>query len=181
MISNSQIMTWIGISPAAARNALISDFLSDGLIGLKDLTLDDVKETFSSYAKRTDGPFPIPLTVLRKKRLWGLVLVVKDILRSQNEVAFNDEFERESFLKELSEAIRRDELRTQMQKIGESFIDSPFTHKLRGQAEWKKFMEELSSNLSLIVGVQGVPLSYVIRKDVIPFFDPDAPYDDAII
>ena len=141
MISNSQIMTWIGIGPAAARNALISDFLSDGLIGLKDLTLDDVKETFSSYAKRTDGPFPIPLTVLHKKRLWGLVLVVKDILRSQNEVGFNDDFERESFLQELSEAISRDELRTQMQKIGESFIDSPFTHKLRGQAEWKKFME----------------------------------------
>ena len=97
MISNSQIMTWIGINPAAARNALISDFLSDGLIGLKDLTLNDVKETFSSYAKRTDGPFSIPLTVLHKKRLLGLVLVVKDILRSQNNVGFNDEFERESF------------------------------------------------------------------------------------
>ena len=114
MISNVQIMQWIDINPAAARNALIADFLSDGLIGLKDLTLDDVKETFSSYAKRTDGPFPIPLTVLHKKRLWGLVLVVKDILRSQNEVGFNDDFERESFLQELSEAIRRDELRTQM-------------------------------------------------------------------
>ena len=181
MISNVQIMTWIGINPAAVRNALIADFLSDGLIGLKDLTQDDVKETFASYSKRTDGPFPIPLTVLHKKRLWGLVLVVKDILRSQNEVAFNDEFERESFLQELSEAISRDDLRSQMQKIGESFIDSSFTHKLKGQAEWKKFMEELSSNLSMIVGVQGVPLTYVIRDDVVPYFDPDAPYDDAII
>ena len=42
-------------------------------------------------------------------------------------------------------------------------------------------MEELSSNLSMIVGVQGVPLTYVIREDVIPYFDPNAPYDDAII
>ena len=117
---NTKTAKAIGINPAAARNALIADFLSDGLIGLKDLTQDDVKETFASYAKRTDGPFPIPLTVLHKKRLWGLVLVVKDILRSQNEVGFNDEFERESFLQEISEAIRRDGLRSQMQKIGES-------------------------------------------------------------
>ena len=42
MITNVQIMTWIGINPAAAQNALIADFLSDGLIGLKDLTQDDV-------------------------------------------------------------------------------------------------------------------------------------------
>ena len=33
----------------------------------------------------------------------------------------------------------------------------------------------------MIVGVQGVPLIYVIREDVIPYFDPNAPYDDAII
>ena len=95
---------------------MIANFFSYGLVGLKDLTYEDVKDTFASYAKRTDGPFPIPLTLLHKKRLWGLVLVVKDILRSQNEVGFNDEFERESFLQELSEAIRR----LQMQKIGES-------------------------------------------------------------
>jgi len=42
-------MTWIGINPAAARNALIADFLSDGLIGLKNLTQDDVKETFAKF------------------------------------------------------------------------------------------------------------------------------------
>ena len=59
MISNVKILTWIGINPAAARNALIADFLFDGLEGLKDLTCEDVKDTFASYPKRTDGPFPI--------------------------------------------------------------------------------------------------------------------------
>ena len=29
--------------------------------------------------------------------------------------------------------------------------------------------------------IVGVPLTYVIREDVVPFFDPDAPYDGAII
>ena len=52
-------------------------------------------------------------------------------MRTQDEVGFNDELERESFLQELSEAIHRKELRTQMQKIGEYFIDSSFTHKLK--------------------------------------------------
>ena len=52
-------------------------------------------------------------------------------MRIQDEVGFNDELERESFLQELFEAIRREKLRTQMQKTGEYFIDSSFTHKLK--------------------------------------------------
>ncbi len=61
-----------------------------------------------------------------------------------------------------------------MKKIGESYLDSSFTHKLRGQPQFKKFMEELSSNLSMIV-------NYVIRENILPYFDPDIPYDEAII
>ena len=40
------------------------------------------------------------------------------------------------------------------------------THKLKGRSEWKKLMEELSI-LSMIVRVEGVPLSYVICEDEI--------------
>ena len=72
-------------------------------------------------------------------------------------------------------------MRVQLKKIGESYLDSSFTHKLKGQSQWKKFMEELSSNLAMIVGVQGVPLNYIIRKDVVPHIDPSIPYDEAII
>jgi len=46
MISHIQIFTWIGINPAAIRNALISDFLSGWLEGLREVSSDDIKDTF---------------------------------------------------------------------------------------------------------------------------------------
>ena len=79
MISNVQILTWIGINPATVHNAIIADFLSGGLDGLRDMSSDDIKSTFASYIKRTDAPFPVVLSPLQKQRLRGLVLLVKDI------------------------------------------------------------------------------------------------------
>ena len=79
------------------RNAIITDFLSSGLDGLKDLSHEDVKDTLSSYAKGNDGPFPVVLSP-HKQRLRGLALLIKDITRSGREFNFSDEFDQESFL-----------------------------------------------------------------------------------
>ena len=138
MISLTQILTWIGISPAAVRNAIINDLLSNGLEDLKDLTHDEVKDTLSSYAKRNDGPFPVVLTPLQKQRLRGLVLLIKDITRSGQEIGFNDHFDRNSFLDEISEAITRDDMRNKLRKIGEAFLDTSFTHKLERTGAMEK-------------------------------------------
>jgi len=82
MIYHIQIFTWIGINPEAFRNALINDFLSKGLEGLREMSSDGSKDTFSSYIKRTDPPFPVVLSLLKKQRLRGLVLLVKDMMRA---------------------------------------------------------------------------------------------------
>ncbi len=65
MISHVQIFTWIGINPAPVRNALIADFLSGGLGGLRDMPSDGIKGIFASYVKRTDPPFPVILSPLQ--------------------------------------------------------------------------------------------------------------------
>ena len=105
MISNVQIFTWIEINPATVRNALITDFLSGGLDGLRDMSSDDIKNTFASYVKRTDSPFPVvlPPSPLQKQRLRGLVLLVKDIVRANQTVGFNNDYTRELFLEEISD------------------------------------------------------------------------------
>ena len=98
-VTNIQIMTWIGIGVAQQRNAIISDLLSDGLGGLEHMTHDDVKETCSSYAKRTDDPFPIILTPLTKQRIHSLVLWVQDMMRAEQTPVFPDDTNRTSFVK----------------------------------------------------------------------------------
>ena len=73
-----QIMNMIGVGPAANRNAIIADLLSEGLDGLKHMTDEEVRDTCASYAKRTDNPFPVILTPVQKQRIKSLVLWVKD-------------------------------------------------------------------------------------------------------
>ena len=99
MISNVQTFTWIGINPAPVRNALIADSLSGGLDGLRDMSSDDIKGTFASYVKRSDPPFPVVLSPLQKQRLRGLVLLVKDIVRANQAVGFNNDLPESYFWK----------------------------------------------------------------------------------
>ena len=87
-LSSVQIMNMIGVGPAANRNAIIADLLSEGLDGLKHMTDEDVRDTCASYAKRTDGPFPVILTPVQKQRIKSLVLWVKDQERVGQALAF---------------------------------------------------------------------------------------------
>ena len=58
-------MTHLGFTVIAAKNVIITDFLSDGLSGLEYMLSEDVRDACTSYAKRTDDAFPIILTTLQ--------------------------------------------------------------------------------------------------------------------
>ena len=88
-LSSVQIMNMIGVGPAANRNAIIADLLSEGLDGLKHMTDEDVRDTCASYAKRTDGPFPVILTPVQKQRIKSLVLWVKEQERGWTSISFS--------------------------------------------------------------------------------------------
>ena len=180
VVSNVQLMTWIGINPANRRNAIINDFLSDGLAGLEHMTTKEVKDMCASYAKRTDDPFPVILTPIQKQRMKGLVLWVKDRVRVGAAVAFPNGTTRDDVIDELNESIRRENLRKEQKKVGESFHDASFNNKLKSQSQWEKFSEELESTLAMIIGAKGVPILYVIRENDTPVFDPTLPYEVAV-
>eukprot|EP00546_Thalassionema_frauenfeldii_P004541 CAMPEP_0178917842 /NCGR_PEP_ID=MMETSP0786-20121207/13484_1 /TAXON_ID=186022 /ORGANISM="Thalassionema frauenfeldii, Strain CCMP 1798" /LENGTH=274 /DNA_ID=CAMNT_0020591463 /DNA_START=123 /DNA_END=948 /DNA_ORIENTATION=+ len=174
-------MTHLGVQPAARRNAIIADFLSDGLEGLQHLTEDDVKDLCSSYAKRTDNPFPIILTPTQRKRFLALVLFVKDSIRAQVVPSFEDGTTAQELRDILDEALQQEKTRKEQKKVGESFHDTEFTHRLKSQAQWEKFNEELLATLNMIIGAQGAPIVYVIREEEKANFDQILDYEDALI
>ena len=180
-ITNAQILTWIGISEADARTAIEDDFLSEGLQGLEDMTDSDVKDVCSSYSKRTDEPFPVILTPLERQRMKALTLWVKDMVRVGREPSFDDGTTRPVFIQALKDALSRETRRKEQKKVGESFHDHSFTTKLKSQAQWEKFNEELEATLGMIIGACGVPLSYVICETEARQFDPDIPFDESVI
>ena len=77
-LSSVKIFTRMGIAPAAARNVIIDDFLSEGWEGLRHMSDEDVRDACASYAKRQNGSFPIVLTPIQGQRMKALVLWVKD-------------------------------------------------------------------------------------------------------
>ena len=103
-ITENQMLIWLGIGVANQRQAVRTDLLSDGLGGLEHMTEDDIKDACVGYAKRTDNPFPIMLTLLQKKRLYSLVLWVKDMVRAGIEPEFDNGTTRDEFVSALNEA-----------------------------------------------------------------------------
>ena len=175
------LCTWMGITTNATRNAIIADLLPDGLAGLEFMSADDIKDACASYAKRTDAPFPVILTPLQKQRFKSLLLWVKDKARGQLEITFPPGTTREEFIREINESFKRDQVRKEQRKVGESFHDASFNNKLKSQTQWEKFSEELESTLSMIIGTNGVPLNYVIRRVAEPSFNIELSYEEAII
>ena len=81
---------------------------------------------------------------------------------------------------ELPQALERERRRKDQKKEGESYRDSTFNTKLKSAAQWEKWIEELESTLCQIIGVRGVPLSYVIKESDAPTFDPTVTYEEAV-
>ena len=181
VLTNIQIFTHMGFAPAATRNAIIADFMARGLDGLEHMSEDDVKDACTSYARRQDGVFPIILTQLQRYRLKGLVLWVKDMFRAGLPRSFDDAVDAAALNRKLEGAVKRYIVRKEQKKIGEAYLDHSFNTKLKSQAQYTKWEEELDSVLSLIVGVQGVPLTYTQRVDEAPFYDENLTYKEAII
>ena len=181
VLSNVRIFTIIGIQPVAKRDAVIADFLSAGLEGLRHMTPEDVKDACNGYARRQDGEFPIQLTVLQRQRLKGLVLWVRDRDRVQQPLEFGDGTSAADLNAELAAALERDEMRREQKRAGESYLDHQFINKLKSQSQWDKFSEELEATLGMIVGSQGVTINYVIRKDEESNYDAELEYNEAAV
>lgn len=181
VLTEAQIFSRIGVAPAAARNAIIADFLSEGLEGLVHMSDEDVRETCTSYAKRQDGAFPIILTPILKQRMRSLVMWVKDQHRIGQALEFPDATTQADLRNVLVESLERERRRKAQRKEGENYLDSTFNNKLKSAAQWQKWVEELNATLCQIIGVRGIPLNYVIRPDAAPAFDATMPYEEAVL
>ena len=72
-------------------------------------------------------------------------------------------------------------MRKEQKKVGQSFHDHTFNNKLKNQAQFEKFQEELESTLSMIIGSQGITLSYVISDKEEGVDRHDLPFHDNVI
>ena len=88
---------------------------------------------------------------------------VKDKTCLGEESPFTDGTTRLKLIYKLEEATTRKKCRKEQKKVGESLITTSFQIQLEASGQWDRWAMDLESNLKMIVGAQGTPLSYVIR------------------
>ena len=105
-LSNVAVFNYIGgWQNNAKRNAVIAEFLPEGLDNLVDITEDDLKSACQSLAKRSGAPYPINVTMLQKQRIYSLILWAKDQDRANQPITFAEETTQQDFRKMLTEAL----------------------------------------------------------------------------
>ena len=93
---------------------------------------------------------------------------LKDKTRLEEEESFPDETIRQELIYEIEGATTRKKCIKEQKKVGESLITTSFQVQLKASGQWDRWAVELESNLKMIVGAQGIILSYVIRENDTP-------------
>ena len=158
------ILTWCGFSLAATRNIIIDDMLSapEGLEHLNQQITDGLMSMYREYSKISVADGKIIFTCIQQRRVISLKDWVKDKMRLQETPTFVANSTRPDFIRAIDEASERNKNRINQRKAGKSLVTMVFQVKLQTATQWDRCNIELESKLKMIIGTNGIPLSYVI-------------------
>ena len=163
-----QLLEWVGLDTVRKRDGVNGDLLSpNGLIHLKNESSQGIINACGSYTKRA-ALVRFSVSRVQQKRLISLMYWVKDRYRTREPYEFDAGTDEISFLTEIEDAYDRHESRESQRTIGLSLIGNGLSVQLESRHQWKRWSRELKDTLSSIIGVSGVPLSYVIREVALP-------------
>ena len=149
-----------------------ADSMESGIGNFKDfryLVEKDIRDMADEFRKRTVVNGRIVLGLERTKKLTGVMHWVQDCFRASN-IPSHMNFNKEALYQALSLAQVREsdiELVTANSKAADP-------GKFKDERKWPEWEKSFGNYLSIIPGVNGVPLSYVVREIEDP--DPDTVY-----
>lgn len=167
------VLQWVGFDNVGTRDRLRSEGLST-FDDLKTMKEKDIRDLAESYGRRTaaDGRFIFGLRRIRY--LIGLVHWVQDFHRVGQEPTLDafGEDDADSFRVALDTAFNRAEVRRVEKEQSDTVSKAADPGKFKDEKKWPEWEPAFTNYLSTIQGVNGVPLSYVVREV-------DNPADDA--
>ena len=162
-----QVLEWIGFENAADRDQVqeelgdLSEFLT-----ILPRELDGLVKTLSS---RTPANTRIFIGFQTLKKLKSVIYWAKDKDRVGQAVSVtegSDVFHSKYlFLQELAESTQRQAIRTSNKDSLESRAKAASPGKLKDELDWDIWEQGFVTMLSILEGVNGVPLVYVIREE----------------
>ena len=161
-------LTWIGFANQATRNRIQLEGFGS-FDDLKSMKEKDIRDLAESYGRCTaaDGHFIIRISRIRY--LISMVHWVQDFTRigeSPSLDMFGDNGA--AFCAALEIAVNRAELRNIERDQSDTVSKAADPGKFKDEKKWPEWEPAFVNYLSTTPGVNGIPLSYVVREDETP-------------
>ena len=140
--------------------------MAAGLNGFEDfrfLEEKDMRDMANEFAKRTVAQGRVTFGLGRTKRMIGLMHWVQDCYRA-NDVPNHEHFDDEVSAEALSMA----KIRVSDVELVSANTKAAEPGKFKDERKWPEWEKAFTNYLSVVPGVTGIPLSYVIRDQEVP-------------
>lgn len=169
--SIAQIAYWIGFIIEGQRDSILEDAF-ESFTDARLLSVKDIDSMASAFANRTQQAGRIIFGTRRTKLLKAFSHWVDDFYRVSSVPSIVGLSE-VSFKFQLHRALARDEVRKNLKSQTKTTADAASPGPLKNEREWKQWEEKFTNYCASHLGANGIPLSYVIRKDDEPAANPD--------
>ena len=161
-------LTWIGFDNEVTRNRIqVERFAS--FDDLKSMKEKDVRDLAESHGRRTAADGRFIFGARRIRYLIGMVHWVQDFIRI-GEVPTLAEYgdDGAAFRTALETAFNRDDVRKIEKEQSDTVSKAADPGKFKEEKTWPEWEPAFVNYLSTIPGVNGIPLSYVVRENEAP-------------
>ena len=165
--SIQQIIHWIGFTTPNQRTSVFNDSIGswDDIRMFSEKDMNNMARDFAGRAPGLGGR--INFGIRRTKKLIGLAHWVEDFYRVSN-IPSIEGLSQVTFSTQLERALDRERARKRL--IDQSSISAKAATPglLENERKWKEWETRFDNYLSTMIGVNGIPLSYVTRENELP-------------
>ena len=159
-----QVLEWIGITEDVDLEGISMEIAED-LTQLRNMTPEQMRFGMATLNKSRigDGGETIPMKVISRFEMvlhWVQDFYRCDMIPSLDRM--HDD--QAAFLSELDSAIQRADIRKHLISHSSELIKQTDPGLLKGNQNWVTWLESQENHLAVCLGLNGVPLSYLIRK-----------------
>ena len=161
-----EILNWIGFTDAGQRDRICNDAFTN-YADILAMNEKDVTELSASFSRRTATNGKIDFGIRRTKKLMHLLHFVQDAARTSY-TASTFGYTQATLLSALSVAGERADVIKQIRDKSDVKAKEASPGALVSENKWTDWEPKFVNYLSTMIGMNGVPLSYVIRENDAP-------------
>ena len=161
-----QILHWIGFTRDGQKNNIYADSIGS-YNDFYALNSEDIDSMAKDYSGRTATNGKMNFGIRRIKRLKSAIHWAQDHRRVSSTPSIKG-MNGDDFLAQLERASERAKIRGQHKSDADTKAKEASPGPLKSEKEWMDWEAKFTNYLSVLIGVNGVPLNYVIRENEAP-------------